>query len=418
MSRIIVIEDDGGIRHLARQALQGRGHDVVAVDSDTALGLLSERTFDVVVAGIPESASEFAMETISPELVCLSQPWSIDELVTAVGELEERRAIRTVLDDASRLGDGDPEIIGTSSAIRDILARVAAVSANDAPVLLTGESGTGKELLARRIHQRSARHDGPLVTVNCAAFPETLIESELFGYERGAFTGALQRRDGRFKAAEGGTLFLDEINSLSLASQAKLLRVLEHGRYHPLGTNVEVVTDVRLISATNQDLASLVACNRFRGDLYYRIKVLDLDVPPLRQREGDLPVLISHFLCKYGDRSRQIQISPRAWAALLSYSFPGNVRELSHAIQRAVVLACGADIELGHLPPEIAAVSDGPPDDSSIRPLYAALLAFEREYIQRALDAAGGNKTRAARLLGISRKHLWEKMRRLARAHE
>jgi transcriptional regulator with GAF, ATPase, and Fis domain len=301
--------------------------------------------------------------------------------------------------------------------MKRVLSRVAVVAASDAPVLLTGESGTGKELLAQTIHAQSKRADKPLVTVNCAAFPETLIEAELFGHERGAFTGALQKRDGRFKAADGATLFLDEINALSLAAQAKLLRVLQDGSFHPIGTNTEVVVDVRLMSATNRELKALVAEGTFREDLYYRIKVLDLALPPLRERTGELPMLVAYFLLKHAPAASSPTLSPRAWAVLSGYPFPGNVRELEHAIQHAVVLARGSEIDLEHLPRDIyETVCPDEPAASSpgeLQPLAVAVREFERTYMLRALELTSGNKTRAARMLGMSRKHLWEKLRRL-----
>ncbi len=315
--------------------------------------------------------------------------------------------------------DPDLPFVGRSTPIQLVLARLAAIASSDAPVLLSGESGTGKELLAHMIHERSTRRHRPLVIVNCAAFPETLVEAELFGHERGAFTGALQKRDGKFKAAERGTLFLDEINGLSLAAQAKLLRVLQDGRFQPLGTNTEVEVDVRLISATNRELSAMVAEGTFRGDLYYRIKVLDLDVPPLRERTGDLPLLVARFIIKHAPAGRRPALSPRAWAALATYPFPGNVRELEHAIQRAIVLAGDQEIDLEHLPRELApSALATPPQELAIRPLADAVHAFEREYLRHALETVHGNKTKAAQLLGISRKHLWEKLRQLGLLQE
>ena len=294
------------------------------------------------------------------------------------------------------------------------------MAASDAPVLLTGESGTGKELLARTIHAQSSRRDQPLVIVNCAAFPETLIEAELFGHERGAFTGALQKRDGRFKAADGGTLFLDEINGLSLMAQAKLLRVLNDGTFHPIGTNTEVAVDVRLISATNRELKAMIAEGTFREDLYYRIKVLDIELPPLRMRIGDLALFVAHFLRRHAPPGRQPTLSPSAWAALSVHAFPGNVRELEHAIQHAVVLARGFEIDLEHLPRDISTIAGVATlgNHGEIQPLAVAVREFEREYLLRALKMARGNKSQAARLLGISRKHLWEKLRRLTSERE
>jgi transcriptional regulator with GAF, ATPase, and Fis domain len=409
--------------------MESLGHSVVAVDASAAIMLLAEQAFDVVVTGLEptgEAARDAGSFSIPQELVCLPRPLSMDDLVEAVTEIQNRATIREMLDRARRTvtEDSDPVVpfVGRSPAMRRLLGRVAVVAASDAPVLLTGESGTGKELLAHAIHAQSTRRDKPLVIVNCAAFPETLIEAELFGHERGAFTGAVQKRDGKFKAADGATLFLDEINGLSLAAQAKLLRVLQDGSFYPIGTNTEVAVDVRLISATNRELKQLVAEGAFRDDLYYRIKVLDIEIPPLRERIGELPLLVAYFLLKHAPAARCPTLSPSAWAALSLYSFPGNVRELEHAIQHAVVLARGFEIEPEHLPRDICAVAlvhvPASSRHSEIQPLAMAVREFERTYMLRALELANGNKTRAARLLGMSRKHLWEKLRRLGPGSE
>jgi DNA-binding NtrC family response regulator len=251
------------------------------------------------------------------------------------------------------------------------------------------------------------------VAVNCAAFPETLIEEELFGHERGAFTGAVRRRDGRFKAADGGTLLLDEIAEIPLAAQVKLLRVLQEGAFEPLGSNSMVRVDVRLVSSTHRSLREQIVEGRFREDLYYRLNVLDITLPALRDRRGDLPLLVAHFLRRFSPAGQHpAAIVPRAWAALEHYPFPGNVRELEHAIEHAVVLARGADIDLAHLPADIAGLqSADAPGSSALLPLATAAREFEREYLLRALGLAGGKRVRAADLLGISRKNLWEKLR-------
>jgi len=427
--RILIIEDDVTARCTAHRVMESLGHSVVAVDASAAITLLVEQDFDVVVTGLEpthDAACDAGALSVPQELVCLPRPLSMDDLVEAVTAIENRATIRQTLEHARRTLIDDPEpsaaIVGRSPAMRRLLSRVPVVAASHAPVLLTGESGTGKELLAHAIHAQSERRDKPLVTVNCAAFPETLIEAELFGHERGAFTGAVQRRDGRFKVADGATLFLDEINGLSLAAQAKLLRVLQDGSFTPIGTNTAVAVDVRLISATNRELKALVAEGTFRDDLYYRIKVLDLELPPLRERVGELPLLVAYFLLKHAPAARRPTLSPRAWAALSLYPFPGNVRELEHAIQHAIVLANGLEIDLEHLPRDICAVAiDDVPAASShgeIQPLSVAVREFERAYLRRALELANGNKTRAARLLGMSRKHLWEKLRRLGADHE
>ena len=294
-----------------------------------------------------------------------------------------------------------------------LLGRIDTMATSDAPVLITGETGTGKELVARTLHRLSNRRDRPFMAVNCSAFPESLLEAELFGHERGAFTGAVRKRDGRFKAADGGTLLLDEIAEVPLAAQAKLLRVLEEGAIEPLGTNTSVPVDVRVISATHRNLAELIGQGRFREDLYYRINVLDVAIPALRDRQGDLALLCQHFLASFSAVvTDPPSISPRAWAALSRHPFPGNVRELAHAIEHAVVLARGArEIDLEHLPATLVGALPEAGDDAGPRPLAVAIKEFERQYLLRTLHLAQGSRKHAAELLGISRKNLWQKLR-------
>jgi DNA-binding NtrC family response regulator len=291
--------------------------------------------------------------------------------------------------------------------------RIATVAPSDLPVLVSGESGTGKELVARAIHDLGARRDGPFVPVNCAAFPEALLEAELFGYERGAFTGAHKKRAGRFLSASGGTLFLDEVGELSLAAQVKLLRAAQDGMVTPLGSDTPVATDVRIVSATNRDLRARIAEKAFREDLYYRLAGVHVPVPPLRDRSGDVPLLVAHFL-----RAQAVQaateppITPEAWATLTKHPWPGNVRELSHAVQHAVVMARGGPILPEHFPedmsPHVARASGAA---RATVPLAQAMKRHEREILLAALGAAEGKRTRAAELLGISRKNLWEKLK-------
>jgi transcriptional regulator with PAS, ATPase and Fis domain len=278
------------------------------------------------------------------------------------------------------------------------------------------------------IHERSPRASKPFVPVNCAAFPDTLIEAELFGFERGAFTGAVKKREGRFRAADGGTLFLDEIAELPLPAQAKLLRVLQDGTVEPLGTDQALKVDVRIVSATHRNLREHVAQGSFREDLFYRINVLDISLPALRDRDGDLPLLIEFFLQGFakadaaGNRVAPT-LSTDAYAALSAYRFPGNVRELGHAIEHAAVLAGFGEITLDHLPAAIAeeapsgptiaslptATADGVPQ--AVVPLSTAIREFEKGHLRRALAATGGKRVKAAEMLGISRKSLWEKLR-------
>ena len=282
--------------------------------------------------------------------------------------------------------------------------------------MITGESGTGKELVARRLHALSGRSAKPFVAVNCAAFPETLLEAELFGHERGAFTGAAKKREGRFRAAHGGTLLLDEVAEIPLPAQAKLLRVLQEGTFEPLGSDVAVRVDVRVVSATHRDLKERIAQGSFREDLYYRLDGINLHVPPLRDRGSDLPLLVNHLLTLFSrppaPDGRVQELTLDAWRALSVYPFPGNVRELGHAIQHAVVLSRGGTIELEHLPPDIRTVASAAaaPGSGQVRPLAAVVKQMEREHILHALAVAQGKRTRAAELLGISRKNLWEKL--------
>jgi len=291
------------------------------------------------------------------------------------------------------------------------------VAQSDAPTMITGESGTGKEVVARLVHEQSARKDKPFVAVNCGALAENLVEAELFGHERGAFTGAMRKRDGRFKAADGGTLLLDEVAELPLAAQAKLLRVLQEGSVEPLGTNTPVRVDVRIVSATHRNLPERIKAGLFREDLYYRINVIEMQLPALRDRPGDLPLLVNHFLARLTPPgSPSPSISPSAWAVLSQYSFPGNVRELSHAIEHAMVLSGGKEIGTQHLPSSMVSVSPTPLSQlespaNDIRPLQAAVRDFEHAYLLRALRATEGKRARTAQLLGISRKTLWEKLR-------
>jgi DNA-binding NtrC family response regulator len=355
----------------------------------------------------------------------LVKPVDAEELLRHVGRIAERRALRAELEEAraERLVDsGGAALVGRSAALRHLIGRVDALAQAESPVLVTGESGTGKELVARALHERSARRAGPFIAINCAAFPEGLLEAELFGHERGAFTGAVRKRDGRFKAADGGTLLLDEIAEMPLSAQAKLLRVLQEGTIEPLGTNAAVRIDVRVVSATHRNLKERIAQGLFREDLYYRLNVLPISICPLRDRREDLPLLIEHFLRRDGRSEEPVPtLSPSAWAALLEYAFPGNVRELEHAVAHARVLARGKrEIDLEDLPEDIAgaaslessaSASTPPEEPPAIRPLGEALHEFEREYLRRALHLTEGRRMRAASLLGISRRNLWAKLK-------
>jgi two-component system, NtrC family, response regulator AtoC len=460
---ILIIDDQPELRQTLAEVLTDAGHSVTEVDDGrVASTLLSERAFDVILSDVnlpgldglsllriarkDAPLSDFILMTAFGDVGdavaalkdgasdYLTKPFDLDELLHLVARIDRTRSMRRELAEARRaLAQRPPDnrLIGHSPQMTKLQARLAMVAPSDAPTLITGESGTGKELVARLLHERNARATKPFVAVNCAAFPASLIEAELFGYERGAFTGAERNREGRFRAADGGTLFLDEIAELALPAQAKLLRVLQDGVVEPLGTDKPIKVDVRVVSATHRNLRECVSKGTFREDLFYRINVLDLALPPLRDREGDLPLLIEFFMGGYAGRfarkdaagvPRGPTLSADAYAALSAYRFPGNVRELDHAIEHAVVLAGQGEITLDHLPATIAdAAPLGPiraviaeaPDEkvAAVLPLSAATRGFEKIHLRRALAVAGGKRVTAAALLGISRKSLWEKLR-------
>jgi two-component system nitrogen regulation response regulator GlnG len=326
------------------------------------------------------------------------------------------------------------EIVGTSPEMQGVFKLVGQVADSDATVLVEGESGTGKELIARAIHKNSPRHDGPFVTVNCAAIPKDLLESELFGHEKGAFTGALTTRRGKFELADGGTIFLDEIGEMDPALQTKILRIFEERRFERLGGEVPITTNVRIVAATNRDLQALVARGLFREDLFYRLNVVTIMLPPLRGRREDIPVLITHFLQLYA-RDDGKEISPEAIKCLLRYHWPGNVRELENVIKRACLLSRTRLILPEHLPESLQAATRpaGAEDvatpggltrevraelrrvgDDKEGQLYEHVLALvERPLLQAALERAGGNQLKAAQLLGINRNTLRKRMKEL-----
>lgn len=444
---ILVVDDDQATRLSLAYALSDAGHHVTeACDGEEAIALASERTFDVAVLDVrlpkvdgltifrrlrlraPTTAVILmtAFATISDAVASLregaydyvTKPFDPEELtLRVIGHISEHVSLKRELEEARRVvasRDAGSPIVGHTPAMIRLVERVNTVAQSDAPVLVTGESGTGKELVAHTLHARGPRKVSPFVAFDCAAFPEGVIEGELFGEERGASTAAARRhREGRFRAADGGTLLLGEVSALPLPTQAKLLRVIEEGLVVPVGGSAPIPVNVRIVSATTQtDLKSLVTEGRFRDDLYFRLKVLDLHVPPLRERRADMPLLLAHFLRRFCPGRVPPGIGPRAWQALMEYPFPGNVRELAHAVERAVVLARGSEIDLDHLPEDI--VGGGPEitTDAKIQPLSVASKVFERRHISRALELASEDHEIAAELLGISLKSLRQKMER------
>ena len=348
--------------------------------------------------GTAESAVE-AMRAGAADYV--TKPFSMDELRLRVRRLAGQRAAEARSERLlSRLV---PELCAESPAMRAVLASARQVAASDATVLLLGESGTGKSRLARFIHYTSRRAAGPIVEVHCAALPETLLEGELFGHEKGAFTGATQRKPGHLAAADGGTLFLDEIGELTPATQVKLLRFLQERRFVPLGATAERSVDARVVAATHRDLAAAVKDGRFREDFLYRLDVFSIVVPPLRERREDVVPLAERFLAGRGLPPEKLSASARE--RLLGYTWPGNVRELENALERALILAGDGEIQPGHL-----VAGAGPARGRRGADLLVegfSLDAFERDVIHAALERAGGNKTHAARLLGITRRRLY-----------
>jgi two-component system response regulator HydG len=447
----LVVDDDPTIRLCLEHMIRDAKHRVSsASDGAAALTLISGHRYDVVISDIrmpkldglslfqhihqsSPATSVILMTAYAtvPDAVSalklgvyeyIGKPIDSEEFKAHLERIAEKRAFERGLGEArAKLSGRDAGpylIIGHSPPILRMLEMVDTLAPTDASVLITGESGTGKELLARALQASSSRRSKPFVSVNCAAFPESLLEAELFGHEKGAFTGAVGKRAGRFMAADGGTLLLDEIGEMPLPAQAKLLRVLQDGTFEPLGTNTTQKVDVRILSATNRSLKKLIAEGCFREDLYYRLKVIEIPIPPLREHKSDLPLLFAYFARKNAQPGRSPSgISPRAWALLADYSFPGNIREFAHAIEHACILAQGGEIDVVHLPADIVGSSAGaigllPAATVGIRPLSVAADEFERECILRALNVAKGKRLKTAELLGISRRNLWLKLRK------
>jgi len=366
--------------------------------------------FDPTAPGIEHLAA-------LPGVECLERPRSTGELESLLERVIGRSTagMPAIAGTPGRAVVSD--IIGHSSQIRDVFAKIEKVAAGSANVCIVGESGTGKELIARAIHYNSDRRDRPLITLDCTAVPDGLMESHLFGHVRGSFTGAVENRDGVFSLAHTGTLFIDEISELSLPLQAKLLRVIQTREFLKVGGSKAIRTDIRLITASNKDLRRAVADGSFREDLYYRIAVVMIQTPPLRDRKGDVPVLVNHFLKKFGTahRKRLRSVTPQAMELLTSYQWPGNIRQLENCIEQAVVLCESDVVDVGAL--WLGDTTTPRQADSSIRIRSGLTLRdVEQQYILRTLQETGGNRTRAARVLGISLRCLQYKLKAYAEA--
>ncbi len=365
-------------------------------------------SFETAVGAIRVGAYDF-----------VTKPVEIETLAIAVRRAAEHRALRGQLARleevvANTRGRGD--LIGASPAMQQIYQLIDQVSATDATVLITGESGTGKEVVARAIHERSRRKEGPFVALNCAAVPEQLLESELFGHSKGAFTDAKQNRLGLFQQASGGTLFLDEVGDLALTTQPKILRALQERKVRPIGAEAEIATDVRLVTATHRDLEEMVEDKRFREDLYYRINVIHIPLPPLRTRGGDVLLLAQHMLRHYATvlDKKIVGLSAAAAERMLAYEWPGNVRELGNCIERAVALAHFEDIQVEDLPEKIRMQQTrrSTAMSGSSLPELLSLEEVERRHVLRVLEACRGNRTDAAKILDLDRKTLYRKLLR------
>jgi len=449
-ARILIMDDEAGERKRIEYYLSQKGHDVLGVGSvPEAVAAIRRDRFDVFltdcnIPGVDALRTSDEARKINPDMAIiimtaygtietavkaikagaydyLPKPVDLDQLVVLIDRISERRDLireNTELKEMLIERYKFDEIVSTSHAMEEVLNMAGRVAASSATVLLRGESGTGKELIAKAIHYHSPRANAPLIKVNCAALPETLLESELFGHEKGAFTGATARRIGRFEAADRGTLFLDEIGELTPGMQVKLLRVLQEREFERVGGNQTIKVDVRVITATNRDIEKALQEGLFREDLYYRLNVVSLAIPPLRERKEDIPGLLDFFIKKYAEENKKniAGISAETRDLLMRYSYPGNVRELENIVERAVVLSKKGVIAAADLPIHIrnAANEGGPVTHKLKNSLSETLDTVERGIILDALKESGGVQTRAAKWLGISERVLRYKVKKHA----
>jgi DNA-binding NtrC family response regulator len=450
-ARILIVDDEQGAREALEVILEDE-YELECVESGAkALARIRESSFDLILLDItmPELDGIETLEAIknydesldaimisaadsarkaAAAMKCgaydyITKPYETDEILTTVERALRKRSLERevrFLRSEMALQFGNSQIVSNAPSMRAVFETVGKVAQTNTSVLITGESGTGKELVARAIHTRSHRSQNPFVAINCAAIPSELMESELFGHEKGAFTGAVSRAAGKFEFANGGTIFLDEISSMKLELQAKLLRVLQEREFTRVGSNMVIKVDVRVIAATNSRIDEMVKDGRFRSDLYFRLNVIPIELPPLRQRGGDVPLLANHFLAKFNQHlKKKIRgITPAAMSILESYPWPGNIRELENFIERMVVLGTnGSWIDEKDLPFDLllreeicTQEPDGCMGDIG---LLQARQAFERQYVLRALERHRWNQSVTARVLGIHRNTLLQKMKSL-----
>ena len=444
-ARILAVDDERATVDALAEMLTLWGHKVeTAVDGNDALRKATEFRPDIVLSDLamPETDGLWLLRALKEDLpdcpvIFLTGRATIDTAVAAIRQgaydfiekpldsarlkvcieraLEKKDTLREVQGLRRKLKQlGATDFIGQSAGIRRVFDLIEKVAPSKASVAISGESGTGKEMVARSIHNLSTRREKPFIAINCASIPATLMESEIMGHERGAFTGADQRRPGVFELAHGGTLFLDEVGEIPIELQAKLLRVLEEGRLRRLGGKVELEVDVRVVCATNRDLKAEIKNARFREDLFFRLNVFQITLPPLRERREDVPMLVQHFVEKFnGDSGKRVSgVQQDAMETLKNYDWPGNIRELKNAVERAVILCDGDLILREHLPPDMAGTG---PERHSFRLSYGLTLDHvEKEYILGSLQRNSGNKARTAEILGVSEKTLYNKLNRYA----
>lgn len=444
--RILIADDEKNMRWVLGQALSAEGFEVAeAADGKEALAAIGEQEPDIMILDHRMPAPD-GMEVLrrirSKDLTFpvimltahgnvaqaveamkagaseyLTKPFDLEELKLSIEKALHYRDLAAEVERLREELDREYDvqgIVASDQGMLDTLETVHKVAPTSATVMIYGESGTGKELIARAIHNLSDRASKPFVSISAGALPETLLESELFGYEKGAFTGAMTPKPGRFEMANGGTLFLDEIGDISAATQVKLLRVLQERRFERLGGTRTIEVDVRVVAATNQDLQRLIAEGEFREDLFYRLNVVPITLPPLRQRPSDIPLLVAHFLEKYKAGSKSL--SPNAMEALVTYQWPGNIRELENTIERLVILTANDEIRVEDLPAEVRAgttCSDRGPARFTLPEDGVDLEEVELDLVQQALDRAGSNVPKAAKLLGLTSRTLEARMQRL-----
>ena len=445
--QILIADDDPSIRLLLRSFLESEGYETSEAKSGgEVLRLLPELSPDLVIMDLrmPEWDGIEVMKKLGEQNIkvpillmtahgtsnsaiqaiqlgafdYLTKPFELDDVLLTVRrffEYQELAAEVKKLRGQLERPDPSDRIIGKTPAMQDVYKTIGRVARSDATILVWGETGTGKELVAQTIHQHSAYRQGPLVKVSCAALPETLLESELFGHEKGSFTGAMVQRKGRFEMAHKGTIFLDEIGEMSLGTQKKLLRVLQEKQFERVGGSTPIQVDVRVIAATNKDLAAEVAAGRFREDLYYRLNVISIFMPPLRERKEDIPLLVEHFLHKhrFSVSSPPSRISEEAVRLLEKHDWPGNVRELENTIERAVVMAQGGIITSQHLqltPAKQRRFVDLDQKLQANQPLQEIMADVEKQILQQALLRCDGNRAAAAKMLGLSQRQLEERL--------